>query len=800
MTGADDLRALIEPVARRLLGEPNRKLSSKTELRFGARGSVSVDLAKGVWTDHEMGEGGGVLDLVTRETGLHGPAAFQWLVDEGLLPNGDGRRHQAGAERGRIIATYPYHDENGDTLFEVVRFDPKDFRQRQPDKDKPGGWNWSTRGVRPVPYRLPELIEAIALGKPVFIVEGEKDVDRLLALGVPATTNAGGAGKWRSELTEFFAGADVAIIPDNDPQKTQPKTGDPMFHPDGRPILPGQDHAEAVAQALSVVARVRLLDLSAVWPQMPLKGDVTDWLDRGGGSAEALYELAERLPIWSPGRPGQKGPQAGWRNPDPLPDGLLPVAPFDMAFLPEAIRAWVADCVDLKQCPPEFVAIPAMVSIAATIGRKIAVRPQRHTDWSEVANLWGIIVGPSGEMKTPAMNDATKPLRRLEMEARKGNEAALKAFATAVENHKLRADAAQKRFKDSLKKDPNAEPPTPLMEPFEPKARRYIVDDATYEKLGEILVHNPNGVLAYRDELMSLLRTLDREEYAAARGFFLTAWGGKEGYTFDRIIRGTLHIEAACVSLLGGTQPGRIADFVERSIDGGQGDDGMLQRFGLAVWPDSGGWREVDRYSDSPARQSAFAVFQRLDVLDPYAVGAVQDAFDPIPYLKFDGAAQEVFSTWHRHLETSVLRGDDNLSTALKGHFSKYRKLVPALALINHLVDDRGGCGDIGKGAIVRAVDFSRYLETHARRIYAAGAQNEAAAARAILTHVKRGDLRDGFTARDVHQRGWSNLSGIDRVKAALDLLVDLGWLADKVVKRLEGGRPTVTYLINPRG
>jgi hypothetical protein len=88
-----------------------------------------------------------------------------------------------------------------------------------------------------------------------------------------------------------------------------------------------------------------------------------------------------------------------------------------------------------------------------------------------------------------------------------------------------------------------------IEEPEKPKARRYVVNDATYEKLGEILADNPNGVLAFRDELVSLLKDLDREENASARGFYLTAWGGRLGYTFDRIIRGKTHIEASCVSL-----------------------------------------------------------------------------------------------------------------------------------------------------------------------------------------------------------------------------------------------------------
>jgi hypothetical protein len=201
---------------------------------------------------------------------------------------------------GRIVASYQYVDEAGQLLFEVVRFDPKDFRQRKPDP-KGDGWNWSTKGVRQVPYRLPELIEAIALGKTVFVVEGEKDTDRLIALGIPATTNAAGAGKWKADLNAFFAGADVVVIPDNDPQKVHQKTGEPMFHEDGRPVLPGQDHAEDVAKHLCRVAhRVQVLDLKEAWRSMPLKGDVSAWLDSGGGTAEELYRLAETASVRLP--------------------------------------------------------------------------------------------------------------------------------------------------------------------------------------------------------------------------------------------------------------------------------------------------------------------------------------------------------------------------------------------------------------------------------------------------------------------------------------------------------------------
>jgi hypothetical protein len=261
MTG---LASHIATVAKHLLGEPNKALSKGGELRFGTHGSLSVKTtgpSAGTWHDHEAGKGGGVLDLVVRERGGDRKTAARWLADE--LGIGD---TESRAPR-REVAAYPYCDEAGELLFEVVRFEPKEFRQRRPDGN--GGHIWNVRGVRQVLYRLPEVLEAIAGEHTVFIVEGEKDADRLWRLHIPATCNAGGAGKWKSDYAEAFRGADVVIIPDNDDT--------------------GRDHAETVARSLHKVAeRVRVLDLVS----LPRKGDVSDWID-AGASREDLYELVE---------------------------------------------------------------------------------------------------------------------------------------------------------------------------------------------------------------------------------------------------------------------------------------------------------------------------------------------------------------------------------------------------------------------------------------------------------------------------------------------------------------------------
>jgi hypothetical protein len=201
----------------------------------------------------------------------------------------------------------------------------------------------------------------------------------------------------------------------------------------------------------------------------------------------------------------------------------------------------------------------------------------------------------------------------------------------------------------------------------EPRMRRYVLNDCTYEALGLAMAHNPNGVLAFRDELVSLLKTLDDERNAAARGFFLTGWNGISGYTFDRIVRGQTHIDAVCLSVLGSTQPGRLSEFMMRSQR--SGDDGLLQRFSLMIWPDqSDGFQNIDRYPNSQAREAAYAAFARLDEMTATSVGAEKDDYEDIPFLRFDDAAQELFDEWRTDLEMR-LRGAD-LSPALESHLA----------------------------------------------------------------------------------------------------------------------------------
>jgi 5S rRNA maturation endonuclease (ribonuclease M5) len=242
-------------------------------------------------------------------------------------------------------ATFDYTDERGQLLFQVVRFrfknpdgslvttpdgkPKKTFLQRHRDP-KTGAWIWNVQGVRLVPYRLPDLIKAVAAPKTVLIVEGEKKVDALREVGLQATCGPMGAGKWRAEFAPYFAGAHVVILPDND--------------------TPGQDHGRQIAASLHGAAKsVKVLTL----PDLPHKGDVIDWLTAGHNAGE-LKNLVAKAPAWVPPAENQEAPKKEadpsaetideeWPEPTPLPAGLLPVKSFDPQYLPASIAPWVAD-------------------------------------------------------------------------------------------------------------------------------------------------------------------------------------------------------------------------------------------------------------------------------------------------------------------------------------------------------------------------------------------------------------------------------------------------------------------------
>jgi len=276
----------IAEVARDLWGDENKRLSHGSELRFGSQGSKSVDTDKGTWFDHESQESGGFTDLCK----IAYPEANGHMADFLEQKFHIEKDPSFASQKRDQITTYDYIGDHGVLEYQVIRTDfadgSKTFRQQRPDGK--GGWIRNLKDVRKIPYNLPEILHHNK--RAVWIVEGEKCVDRLREIGIVATTNNGGSGNWTEEHSQWLKDRKVVVVPDND--------------------AAGEKHAAKVINSLvGVAADIKLLDLSQ---ELPNKGDIVDWLAAGQtkegliAKARAAKSIIEQLP--DPGEIEQEKP------------------------------------------------------------------------------------------------------------------------------------------------------------------------------------------------------------------------------------------------------------------------------------------------------------------------------------------------------------------------------------------------------------------------------------------------------------------------------------------------------------
>jgi hypothetical protein len=484
-----------------------------------------------------------------------------------------------------------------------------------------------------------------------------------------------------------------------------------------------------------------------------------------------------------------------WEPIIPLKPSLLPVEPFNTEWLPEQLRLWVKDCAERLQCPPDFIAVSCMVVLATVIGRKVGIRPKEKDSWQVIPNLWGMIIGQPSVLKTPALKEPMQALDQLERNASFEYQQALQAW----EATQLIQEEQRKVLKDQIKRSlkNNDDPQQQVMEALrenthaEPKRKRYVVNDSTVEKLGCILGDNPNGVLLFRDELAGFFHSLEKTGHEADRAFYLECWNGDGRFTYDRIGRGTLEIESACLSILGSIQPGPLQSYFAQTTGGGQGDDGLLQRFQLAVWPDlPKNWRNVDRIPCLGTRQRATNIIYDLSLMNSSEFQAATDSHNAVPFLRFSAEAQAVFTEWRTQLENTLCEQGE--APYFLAHLAKYRSLIPALALIIQLATDRHAKA-VEVDAINKALGWEGYLRSHAQRIYGSVTNIRQDYALRLFKQLQKKALPNPFTSRDVYRHGWAGLNKPEGVNDALDML-EAHNIIQRVVQTTGGRRKELIF------
>ena len=499
--------------------------------------------------------------------------------------------------------------------------------------------------------------------------------------------------------------------------------------------------------------------------------------------------------------------ERSWQLPVPLPPAIPEAPEMPESLIPPILRPWLCDVCERTQIPLDFTTAPAIVALSSVVGRTVGLYPKQHDDWLCVPNLWGVVIGRPGVLKTPALFEALKPLRYLAheaQEAHKDNARSAEAKAVVIQ---ARIDSAKAEAKTAAKGSPDdqklhlAEAKifklTAERENSVAHEKRYIVNDGTVEKIGELLNQNPRGLLLVRDELVGLLRTLDKRGHENDRAFYLEAWAGAGEFTYDRIARGTIHVPALTLSIIGGMTPGKLLGYVNGALAAGLDDDGLLQRFQLAVWPEqSTDWKNVDHHPDTVAKETAFEVFRLLDGISADALGAELHE-NQIPGLRFAPDAQELFNDFREQLERRI-RTSEDAAPSFESHIAKYRSLMPSLALVFHLIEavQSGTTGPVNLQAAKLAARWCDYLEQHARKIYAAELNPDLTAAHLLLNKIRAGAICDGMNIREIYRPQWSGLTRTEVVWAGIQMLNNHKMI--RITQKETGGRQADVLEINP--
>jgi hypothetical protein len=569
------------------------------------------------------------------------------------------------------------------------------------------------------------------------------------------------------------------------------------------------DESQRAAQELAEdidgakAAEVKLLVLRGYNEAFP---NLAAWCSRLNLLRTLDFEWKAGIPVV--GKPVKESPDFD-EDPRPITAELIPVPAIFPEMIPLPFRAWLQDIADRGCFPPEYTAATLVVVLGGLIGRKVAIRPKRYDDWLVVPNLWGAIVGPPGFLKTPAVEAVLRPLKRLVADAIKAHGDQLAQHAERQLVSAARREAAKTELKkEAKKKDVTDEQLQALAKEAaadntegKPTEKRYLVNDFTVEKLGELLADHPNGLTIFRDELSGLLNTLNREGHQSDRGFLLEAWNGNGSYTSDRIGRGTIHVQATCIALFGTIQPGPLTKYMKGTISG-EDADGFIPRFQILVYPDPPAeYIHVDRWPDKDAKNEAYEVFKAIDQLDATGRGSKVDDDSGVPYLNFADDAQRFFDEWYTALQLRLRSGE--LTDVMAAHLAKYGSLMPSLALIFHLVDESqsSALGPVSFDATERAAAWCEVLEAHAQRVYQSCSDGDISTAVNLAERIKA-SLPNPFTYRVLAQKGWSGLRTVEDARHAVGVLEDRGWV--KVVEELpelgsKGGRPSEKVWINPR-
>jgi len=599
---------------------------------------------------------------------------------------------------------FTYHDADGQPVIKVIREDDgrgnKDIRQRCYVNGK-----WVSRLNEDVTkrVRLYRIAEARSLSKetnyPIFMVEGESCVNRLMDLGIPATTSLGGSKKWTKygypNYLQDLQGCRVVLAPDAD--------------------IPGLEHMLEIECSLRQhgieIAGWLLAPPDAPWENLPKEGglDVVDWLDKGATVEEILGAVRTALPIHlESGRAVETG---SLDEIDDLAEEVDELAQLDRAsgitLLPKVLDTPLRRVAERLNLPVEPYYLTLLCVAASLISSQTRLVIDSFTDLEVPPILWGGLVGETGSGKSHIIGTLMRPLRDLQADHHIRYQHRLEEYKAALREY-------EKRKKGEDAGDP----------PVRPKPTKFYVSNYTMEAIGQILSDQPDrGLLVAPDELAVFLHSMDayRGGRGADRAHWLSLYNG-EDLSVDRKTSDQIFVRYTSVSIVGGIQP----TILQRAWQEDKGlSDGLWGRFAwvkVPLVPDP----DTQEGPTHNPRRLLESVYRRLYALPPQQH-------------ELDTEGRKLWNEWKRELNEPLLREPNE---RIRATLSKTKERAARIALILHYLD--AACDGvtpskvIPAGTLARAVEFTRWLQSQTRLIYGELGESSTPEASLVLRFVGR--------------------------------------------------------------
>jgi len=588
-----------------------------------------------------------------------------------------------------------YHDADGQPVVKVQRKDDgqgrKEIRQFRFENEKwiPGLNDQATKRVR-----LYRIAEARALsektGLPIFLVEGESCVERLLELGIPATTSIGGAGKWSGygfpNYLQDLQGCRIILSPDAD--------------------RPGLEHMLEIERSLRQhgieIAGWLLAPPNAPWENLPQSGglDVVDWLESGATAEEILGSVQVALP-------------AHLEVDEEVEDLAAEVgelAQLDrtsgLTLLPKDLDTPLRRIAEGLGLPVEAYYLVLLCVAAGLIPSQTRLEIDPRFQFAVPPILWGGLVGETGSGKSHIINTLTQPLKDLQAEYSIRYQHRLEEYKTALREW-------EKKRKGEEAGDP----------PERPNPTSLYASDYTLEAIAQILGHQPDrALLVSPDELTAFLRSMDAyRRKGADRAHWLSLYNG-DALKSDRKTSDQIFVRYTSVSIVGGIQPSILQKAWQEDQDSG---DGLWPRFAwvrvpLVPEPDT-----CDGPVHNP-RRLLETVYRRLQALPPQQH-------------ELDEEGRRLWNEWKRELNGSLLSEPNE---RIRATLPKTKERAARIALILHWLD--AACAGVTPSKVIpastlaRAIEFTRWLQNQARLLYGELGESSSPEASFVLRFVGR--------------------------------------------------------------